>query len=104
KSTRQPEAIRSRPRARTNRRDHDRDRLHDWLGHFYHVGGIVATEWRAGVAAAGVGTGRFVNNHRRALLLRACDHDAACRRRLCFSPRSIWTLHRILVWVDIVPC
>ena len=80
-----PAAIRTRSRARTDRRDDDRYRLDDRVGHLYYLSGIVAAERRARLAAACMGYCQFAHHHRRVVLLGACDHDAARRRRLCFS-------------------
>src|SRR5438874_8333438 len=60
---------RSCPRARPNRRDHDRDGLDDRLGHFHHLSGIIAIDRRAGMVAALLGRRRLVDDYRRALLL-----------------------------------
>ena len=90
--------------ARADRRDDDRHRLDDRVWHLYHLGGIVATERRAGLAAAGMGCCRFAHHHRRVVLLGACDHDAARRRRLRFPARSIRNVHRVFVWLDAFSC
>ena len=57
-------ATRTHSRSWAARRDDDRDRVDDRLGHFYHLGRIGAVDWRAGLAAAGVGSGRIDDNHR----------------------------------------
>ena len=90
------------PRAWADRRDDDRHRLDDRVGHLHHLSGIIAIERRAGMALARVGSRWLAYDHRRAVLLRVGDHDAARRRRLCFSARSIRSSHRIFVWLDVV--
>src|SRR5207244_7821549 len=52
---RQSTAIRTGPRPRTDRRDDDRYRLDDRVGHLYYLSGIVAIERRTRLAAACVG-------------------------------------------------
>src|SRR6266496_3070047 len=92
------------PRAWANRRDNDRDRLDDWVGHLHHLSGIIAIERRTRLAPARVGSCWFAYYHWRVVLLRASDHDAARRRRLCIFARSIRSLDRVFVWLDVVPC
>jgi hypothetical protein len=54
---------------RTRRRDDDRDGVDDWLGDFYHIGGIIAARWRARLVAPRMGYRRSVNDYRRVVLL-----------------------------------
>jgi amino acid transporter len=63
--------------------------LDDRVGHLHHLSGIIAIERRTRVAPARVGRCWFAHHYWRALLLGACDYDAARRRRLCFSTRSL---------------
>src|SRR6267378_8167868 len=77
------------PRARTDRRHHDRDRVDDRLGYFHYFGGIGAIERRTRLAFARVGDCRFTHDHRRAVLFRTCDDDAARGRHLRFLSRSL---------------
>ena len=94
--------IRTRSRARADRRHHDRDGVNDRLGDFYHIGGIVAAERRAWLAASRMGYRRPANDHRRVVLLGTRNHDAARWRRLRLFARSIWEIHRVLVRLDSV--
>ena len=85
----QQAAVSTRPQSRAARRDDDRGRLDDRLRHFHYLGGIRAINRCAGLVTPGLGRRRPDDDHGRALLLRTGDDDAARRRSLCFSARSL---------------
>ncbi len=93
-------ASRTRALSRTGRRHDDRDWLDDRLGDFYHIGGIIAAQWRARLVASRMGYRRFANDYWRVVLLGTRDHDAARWRRLYLSARSIWEIRRVPVRLD----
>ena len=92
----------SRPRTWADRRDHDCHRLNDRVWDLHRVSGVIAIEWRAGLAVTRMGARRLADDYRRAVLLGVGDDDAASRRCLCFSARSVRFSHRIFVWLDVV--
>ena len=98
-----PRHNQSRPRTWADRRDHDCHRLDDRVWDLHRVSGVIAIEWRAGLAVTRMGARRLADDHRRAVLFGVGDDDAASRRCLCFSARSVRFSDRIFVWLDVVP-
>ena len=72
----------SRPRAWADRRDHDCHRLDDRVWHLHRFSGIIAIEWRAGLAVACLGARWIADDNRRAVLLGTGNDDAASARGL----------------------
>src|SRR6185369_16798443 len=68
----------ARSRPQPARRDDDRGWVDDWLRHFHHFRGIVATGRFAGMVTCRVGLGGRADDYRRALLRGAGGDVAAC--------------------------
>src|SRR5262249_3225194 len=84
------------------RRDNDCHWLDDWVWNLHRVSGIIAIEWRAGLAVTGMGTRWLADDNWRAVLLGAGNDDAARGRGLYFSARSVRFSDWFPLWLDVV--
>src|SRR5260370_18857942 len=60
------------PRTWANRRDDDCYRLDDRVWDLHRFGGVIAIEWRAGLAVARMGACRLADDYRPDVLFRVC--------------------------------
>ena len=86
-------------RPRFTRCHDDCRRLDDRLRDFHCLGGIIASDRRARLVAAGLGHRRRADDYRRALLRRTGGDDAARRRPIRFPARSLRPSDGISFWL-----